>query len=132
MERPNHLKVGDKSVSSKAGSIAIVVGIHIAVIFGLIAALNQFMERELDAMSRAARQRVDSESSPCEALMREIAALMLAKCSSVSRLMDSSSSQRPARSTARVSLNVADAVLASRARHHACNARGASHGLADA
>ena len=41
MERPNHLKVGDKSTSSKAGSIAIVVGIHIAVIFGLVAALNQ-------------------------------------------------------------------------------------------
>ncbi|HKU64543.1 MAG TPA: energy transducer TonB [Rhizomicrobium sp.] len=41
MERPNHLNVGDKSATSKAGSIAIVVGIHIAVIFGLIAALNQ-------------------------------------------------------------------------------------------
>jgi protein TonB len=41
MERPNHLNVGDKSATSKAGSIAVVVGIHIAVIFGLIAALNQ-------------------------------------------------------------------------------------------
>ena len=41
MERPNHLNVGDKSASSKAGSIAIVAGIHVAVIFGLIAALNQ-------------------------------------------------------------------------------------------
>ena len=41
MERPNHLNVGDKSASSKAGSIAIVVGIHIAVIFGRVAALNQ-------------------------------------------------------------------------------------------
>jgi protein TonB len=41
MERPNHLKVGDKSASSKAGSLAIVAGIHVAVIFGLIAALNQ-------------------------------------------------------------------------------------------
>src|SRR5882672_1114112 len=41
MERPNHLNVSDKSASSKAGSIAIVVGIHIAVIFGLVAALNQ-------------------------------------------------------------------------------------------
>jgi protein TonB len=41
MERPNHLNVGDKSATSKAGSIAIVVGIHIAVIFGLVAALNQ-------------------------------------------------------------------------------------------
>ena len=41
MERPNHLNVGDKSATSKAGSLAIVIGIHIAVIFGLIAALNQ-------------------------------------------------------------------------------------------
>src|SRR5476649_1303400 len=41
MERPNHLNVGDKSARSKAGSIAVVVGIHIAVIFGLVAALNQ-------------------------------------------------------------------------------------------
>jgi protein TonB len=41
MERPNHLKVADKSNTSKATSIAIVVGIHIAVIFGLVAALNQ-------------------------------------------------------------------------------------------
>ena len=41
MERPNHLNVGDKSATSKAGSIAIVAGIHVAVIFGLVAALNQ-------------------------------------------------------------------------------------------
>src|ERR1041384_5089851 len=41
MERPNHLNVGNKSASSRAGSIAIVAGIHVAVIFGLIAALNQ-------------------------------------------------------------------------------------------
>jgi protein TonB len=41
MERPNHLNVGDKSASSKAGSIAVVAGIHVAVIFGLVAALNQ-------------------------------------------------------------------------------------------
>jgi len=41
MERPNHLNVANKSAGSKATSIAIVVGIHIAVIFGLVAALNQ-------------------------------------------------------------------------------------------
>ena len=41
MERPNHLNVGDKSAGSKAGSLAVVAGIHVAVIFGLIAALNQ-------------------------------------------------------------------------------------------
>src|ERR1700691_4766991 len=40
MERPNHLNVSDKSASSKAGSIAIVAGIHVAVILGLVAALN--------------------------------------------------------------------------------------------
>ena len=41
MERPNHLNVGNKSATSRAGSLAIVAGIHVAVIFGLIAALNQ-------------------------------------------------------------------------------------------
>ncbi len=41
MERPNHLNVGDKSAKSKASSLAIVIGIHVAVIFGLVAALNQ-------------------------------------------------------------------------------------------
>src|SRR5215212_6276156 len=41
MERPNHLNIGDKSATSKLGSIAVVAGIHVAVILGLIAALNQ-------------------------------------------------------------------------------------------
>lgn len=41
MERPNHLKIADKSASNRASSIAIVVGIHFLVIFGLVAALNQ-------------------------------------------------------------------------------------------
>ena len=41
MERPNHLNVGDKSATSKLGSIAVVAGIHVAVILGLVAALNQ-------------------------------------------------------------------------------------------
>src|SRR5262245_38452028 len=41
MERPNHLNIGEKSAASRAGSIAIVAGIHVAVIMGLIAALSQ-------------------------------------------------------------------------------------------
>jgi len=41
MERPNHLKVEEKSTSSKATSIAIVVAIHVAGIAGLVAALAQ-------------------------------------------------------------------------------------------
>ena len=41
MERPNHLNVGKKSASSRATSIVIVAGIHVAVIAGLVAALNQ-------------------------------------------------------------------------------------------
>ncbi|HKY18430.1 MAG TPA: energy transducer TonB [Rhizomicrobium sp.] len=41
MERPNHLNVADKSAASRATSIAIVIGIHVGVIFGLVAALNQ-------------------------------------------------------------------------------------------
>ncbi|HEY0234688.1 MAG TPA: energy transducer TonB [Afipia sp.] len=41
MERPNHLNAGKKSTSSRATSLAIVAGIHVAVIAGLVAALNQ-------------------------------------------------------------------------------------------
>ena len=41
MERPNHLKVEQKSTTSKATSIAIVIAIHIAGIAGLVAALEQ-------------------------------------------------------------------------------------------
>jgi protein TonB len=41
MERPNHLNIAKKSTTSRASSVAIVVGIHIAVIAGLVAALNQ-------------------------------------------------------------------------------------------
>src|SRR6185437_7200610 len=41
MERPNHLKVQEKSAASKATSVAIVIAIHVAGIAGLIAALAQ-------------------------------------------------------------------------------------------
>ncbi len=41
MERPNHLKVQEKSTASKATSVAIVIAIHIAGIAGLVAALAQ-------------------------------------------------------------------------------------------
>lgn len=41
MERPNHLKVQEKSAASRATSIAIVVALHIAGIAGLVAALAQ-------------------------------------------------------------------------------------------
>ena len=41
MERPNHLKVEEKSAASKATSVAIVIAIHVAGIAGLIAALAQ-------------------------------------------------------------------------------------------
>lgn len=41
MERPNHLKVQQKSAASKATSVAIVIAIHVAGIAGLVAALAQ-------------------------------------------------------------------------------------------
>jgi protein TonB len=41
MERPNHLKVQEKSAASRATSVAIVIAIHVAGIAGLIAALAQ-------------------------------------------------------------------------------------------
>lgn len=41
MERPNHLNAEKKSAGSRATSIAIVVGLHVLAIGGLVAALNQ-------------------------------------------------------------------------------------------
>lgn len=41
MERPNHLKVEEKSAASRASSLVIVAAIHVAAIMGLVAALNQ-------------------------------------------------------------------------------------------
>jgi protein TonB len=41
MERPNHLSAEKKSTGSRATSIAIVVGLHVLAIGGLVAALNQ-------------------------------------------------------------------------------------------
>ena len=40
MERPNHLKVEQKSAASKATSLAIVIAIHVAGIAALVAALS--------------------------------------------------------------------------------------------
>lgn len=41
MERPNHLKIEEKTAGQRASSLAIVAAIHVAAIFGLVAALNQ-------------------------------------------------------------------------------------------
>jgi protein TonB len=41
MERPNHLKIEEKSAASRASSLVIVAVIHVAAILGLVAALNQ-------------------------------------------------------------------------------------------
>lgn len=41
MERPNHLKIEEKTAASRASSLAIVAAIHVAAIMGLVAALNQ-------------------------------------------------------------------------------------------
>lgn len=64
MERPNHLKITEKSASSRAGSVAIVVGIHVAVILGLVAALNQgALMKQLQEIKAT----VDTEKTPPKA-----------------------------------------------------------------
>jgi protein TonB len=64
MERPNHLKLAEKSASNRAGSIAIVVGIHVAVIAGLVAALNQgALMKQLQEIKAT----VDTEKTPPKA-----------------------------------------------------------------
>jgi protein TonB len=64
MERPNHLKVADKSVGSRATSIVVVVAIHIAVVFALILALNQGAILKKMAEIKAS---VDVEKTPPKA-----------------------------------------------------------------
>ena len=58
MERPNHLKVQEKSVGSKATSIAIVIAIHVAGIAGLVAALAQ------GALMKQLQETVTIENTP--------------------------------------------------------------------
>ena len=64
MERPNHLKVQEKSATSRATSIAIVIAIHIAGIAGLIAALAQgALMRQLQEIKAS----VDTQKIPPKA-----------------------------------------------------------------
>jgi protein TonB len=64
MERPNHLKIAEKSAGNRVGSIAIVVGIHIGVLLGLIAALNQgALMKQLQEIKAT----VDTEKTPPKA-----------------------------------------------------------------
>ena len=64
MERPNHLKVQEKSAASRATSIAIVIAIHIAGIAGLIAALAQgALMKQLQEIKAS----VDTQKTPPKA-----------------------------------------------------------------
>jgi len=64
MERPNHLKVQEKSTASKATSIAIVIAIHIAGIAGLVAALAQgALMKQLQEIKAS----VDTQKTPPKA-----------------------------------------------------------------
>src|SRR3954465_14597661 len=64
MERPNHLKVEEKSAASKATSLAIVIAIHIAGIAGLVAALAQ---GALIKQLQEIKATVDTEKTPPKA-----------------------------------------------------------------
>src|ERR1700722_2558820 len=64
MERPNHLKVQEKSTASKATSVAIVIAIHVAGIAGLVAALAQgALMKQLQEIKAA----VDKQKTPPKA-----------------------------------------------------------------
>jgi periplasmic protein TonB len=64
MERPNHLKVEEKSAASKATSLAIVIAIHVAGIAGLVAALAQ---GALIKQLQEIKATVDTEKTPPKA-----------------------------------------------------------------
>ena len=64
MERPNHLKVEQKSTASKATSVAIVIAIHVAGIAGLVAALAQgALMKQLQEIKAS----VDTQKTPPKA-----------------------------------------------------------------
>src|ERR1700761_5806695 len=64
MDRPNHQKVEEKSATSKATSIAIVIAIHIAGIAGLVAALAQgALMKQLQEIKAS----VDTQKTPPKA-----------------------------------------------------------------
>jgi protein TonB len=64
MERPNHLKVQQKSTASRATSIAIVIAIHVLGIAGLVAALAQgALMKQLQEIKAS----VDTQKTPPKA-----------------------------------------------------------------
>ena len=64
MERPNHLKVEQKSAASKATSLAIVIAIHIAGIAALVAALSSgALQKQLQEIKAT----VDMQKTPPKA-----------------------------------------------------------------
>ncbi len=64
MERPNHLKVEQKSAASKATSLAIVIAIHIAGIAALVAALSTgALQKQLQEIKAT----VDTQKTPPKA-----------------------------------------------------------------
>ena len=64
MERPNHLKVEQKSAASKATSLAIVIAIHIAGIAALVAALSSgALQKQLQEIKAT----VDLQKTPPKA-----------------------------------------------------------------
>ncbi|HVV29224.1 MAG TPA: energy transducer TonB [Rhizomicrobium sp.] len=66
MERPNHLKVEEKSASSKATSIAIVIAIHALGIAGLVAALaqGQLIKQLQEIKASVDTQKVEPKAPP--------------------------------------------------------------------
>lgn len=64
MERPNHLKVQQKSAASRATSVAIVIAIHVLGIAGLVAALAQgALMKQLQEIKAS----VDTQKTPPKA-----------------------------------------------------------------
>jgi protein TonB len=64
MERPNHLKLQEKSAANKATSMAIVIAIHIAGIAGLVAALSTgALQKQLQEIKAT----VDTQKTPPKA-----------------------------------------------------------------
>src|SRR5580693_3749863 len=66
MERPNHLHTEKPSATSRIGGLAIVIGIHVVAILGLIAALaqGQIIKQMQDIKASVEREKTPPKAPP--------------------------------------------------------------------
>ena len=66
MERPNHLHTADQSTTSRVTGLAVVIGIHVLVVLGLITALasGQIMKQIQNIQATVEREKTPPKAPP--------------------------------------------------------------------